>query len=368
MKTILYISDVNASEPIFHSQVLPHLNELREFYNVKLLGMSRGEDYQYDFTYQSTSGDYVKSAAAFNLKKNYNALNNFLKENEFDMIYSRGIRGGILGGLIKNKFYLKKISLINDVRGDVLDEHKNNYLKLFLLNQSNKFVFENSDKLFFVSSYLKEKYCKKYNLSLGAAYVCPTFVPDNKFDFNEKNRIRIRKNLEYSSEDIVIVYSGNLARWQNIELVLKAFSNSTNMQLKLLILTKATNIMDVLKKSNCDLSRISTKNVTYEDIEKYYHAGDFGILIRDNTDTNKCAAPTKFSEYVNSGLALIINRIESDYVDTFENLKIEGVVLEGKEDLNKYFNKLNLSLLKRNYLKINVLSDVVNIQHKAMEE
>ena len=75
---VLYISDVNASEPLFHSQVLAHVDGLKEFFNVKVLCLSRGENFHYDFTYKSIPGDYELTIGYLNFLKNYNGVKNFL--------------------------------------------------------------------------------------------------------------------------------------------------------------------------------------------------------------------------------------------------------------------------------------------------
>ena len=364
MKTILYISDVNGAEPIFHSQVLPHIAALQKENKILLMGLSRGEDYEYDYNYKSIPLDYSNTIGTLNYKRQSKEVESFLDHNSFDLIYSRGFRGGIVGALIKKKYFKNKVKLINDVRADVLDEHRESWIKKRIFRNTIKFVFSCTDILFFVSTPLREKYIKLFKFK-AKSQVCPTFVPDNKFDFSMEQRVEQRKRLNYGEGDIVLFYSGNMAKWQNVDLILSAFQNSTNKMLYLLILTRDENMKGLIEK-NSKRSKIKCFSVGYEEIQKFYFAGDYGVLIRDNTDTNKCSSPTKFSEYVNSGLALIINEIESDYILDFKNLNLKGVLLNSKEELTTCFNNLTIENVKRNKIKINTLSTIIANQKKTL--
>lgn len=367
---ILYISDVDQLEPIFFSQVLPHVNELKKRYNVSLFVLSRTRK-QYSneifYNYRSVPGDFFYLIAKYNFILQRDEVKELLKENKYDLIYSRGSRGGLVGIFIKQYLYKNNIPLFNDVRADVLDEHKENYIYKNIFHYNNKVIYKKSDVIFSVSSYLKMKLCKLYNFNTEKAHVFPTFVPDNKFDFNIKSRSKIRYELNYSESDVVLIYSGNLAKWQNLDTILTAFSKVNNPWLKILVLTKDERIYRMINELGIDSKRIHIKSVNYDNIQEYYHAADYGLLIRDNTDTNKSAAPTKFSEYVNSGLALIINDIESDYVKIFKSKELVGVLLQDKSELAYCFDNLTPLMRKRNSKKINILSEIVKEQSEILD-
>jgi hypothetical protein len=111
---------------------------------------------------------------------------------------------------------------------------------------------------------------------------------------------------------------------------------------------------------------VRVRSAGYHNIEKFYHAGDYGILIRDNTDTNKSAAPTKFAEYVNAGLNLLINVIEADYVQIFRERKLKGILLEKKDDLYACFDSITNLPAERNTVKVNILSELVQGQKRVL--
>jgi hypothetical protein len=289
-----------------------------------------------------------------------------MMHKKFDFIYSRGVRGGIVGGLIKGHFFPDAV-LLNDIRGFALDGMKKNFINRLVSRNSLKFITRSSQMLFIVSPYLKEKICNEYGFNPHNAHVFPTFVADHKFDFKEENRRHIRKELDFNDNDIVILYSGTLLQYQNLDTIVSSFKLSSNNNLKMLILSKDKAVHELITKYDVPQDKVRIKSASYEEIEKYYHAADFGILIRDNDDTNRSAAPTKFAEYVNSGLSLIINSIDAEYVRIFRKEQLKGVLLDKKEDLLNCFNHLDLSYVERNNAKINVLSDVVKRQKDILE-
>jgi len=372
LKKIIYISDLSESEPLFHSQVIPHVTELRKRFDVTLMVLVRDRKARLHngsyFYYSSVKGDYsyyLAKVAFLNQKKKIRSV---VTSKKFDLIYSRGIRGGLVGCLIKKYLFSNRIMLLNDTRGYPFDGMRQNFLNKTILNHSNKMVFDNSHILFLVSHYLKKKICRDYGFNIHKAFVFPTFVADHKFDFKEENRKSVRKELGLTSTEVVICYSGSLEKYQNVETILSALKSCSNPTLKMLVLTKDKRMTTLAKKYGLsDGDKIKIKSVNYDSIEKYYHAADFGILIRDNTETNKSAAPTKFSEYVNAGLGLIINHIEADYIQIFKEKKLEGYLLEKKEDLLNCFNSITTSSVKRNVSKINTVGELVRRQDEILD-
>lgn len=370
MKSILYISDLAEQAPLFHSQVLPHVKELRIYFEVTLLVMRRpGKEVtanENEINYQSLKGDYIRPVSFFNFLGQHRKLSDRIRHKTFDLIYSRGARGGLAGAFIKRYIFRNGVPMLNDVRGDSLDGMKESLMNRLIVNQTNKSIIRNSDILFMVSSFLKNKICSTYQFDENKAFVFPTFVLDGKFDFDPANRAAIRSQLQFSFDDIVIVYSGNLASYQNVETIISAFTSTTNKRLKLLFLTQDQAIYDIVKKLKVRDENIKVMNVRYGEIEKYYHSADYGVLIRDDIDTNKSASPTKFSEYINSGLAVIINSIDAEYVRQFKSKKLKGILLENKHDLLNCFNMMNGAVQERNTDKINLLSEVVKKQKDVL--
>lgn len=370
-KSILFISDVSEDDPLYQSQVKYQLDELKKYFDVFTIILdARASD---DIThyeaqvlkYRSARGDYSFYVAKMNFWTQKKRLKVFLKNKHIDLIYSRGVRGGILG-LLVSKLFGRETKIVNDVRADVIDENKDNALKKWALNNSNKALFKSAGLLFTVSSYLKGKIANDYGFDSNCIFVFPTFVRDKKFKFNADSRERIREELGYKVDDIVIIYSGNAAKYQNVDMIIDSFVESKNRDLKLLILSQDQRMKELL--SSLENPNIKLTSVNHDVIQDYYHGADVGVLIRDNIDTNKCASPTKFTEYVNSGLYVIINQIESDYVSQFIRKSLQGKLMDRKNELRHVFDNLTKDDIVRNEIEINTLSEIVRAQSLILSE
>ena len=88
--------------------------------------------------------------------------------------------------------------------------------------------------------------------------------------------------------------------------------------------------------------------VHQKDVINYLKIADYGVLIRDQSDTNKVAAPVKFAEYLYAGLEVIISENLGDYENFVKinncgivyssSINVEPIKLEKKKLLNKLAN------------------------------
>jgi hypothetical protein len=67
-------------------------------------------------------------------------------------------------------------------------------------------------------------------------------------------------------------------------------------------------------------------------------AADMGLLIRERHPLNEVAAPTKFAEYVMTGLPVMISEYIGDYSEFVRNKNI-GIVLSNIAKEDEYLSK-----------------------------
>ncbi len=145
----------------------------------------------------------------------------------------------------------------------------------------------------------------------------------------EANLEELRAKAGFSKEDIVVVYSGSSAGWQSFDMVddLLYQLMSTQPQIKVLFLAPA-----LPKRSKALIafeSRFLCKWVEPSQVPGLLMAGDFGLLLREVSVTNKVASPVKFAEYLSCGLKVLISAGVGDFSD-YVNKKGCGAVLENK--------------------------------------
>lgn len=173
-----------------------------------------------------------------------------------------------------------------------------------------------------------------------------------------------RKNIGFIENDIVFVYSGSLAGWQSFDMLYNFISPilKSNFNYKLMFLSDMDDNILILK--NQFPHQIVCKKLKVNDVPKYLLAADYGLLLREDTITNKVASPVKFAEYIACGLKIIISNNIGDYskfVETYDNGLLNGQkVLPHKKVL--FSEKLEIKLIaKISFSKFHFMSQFNNL-------
>ena len=153
----------------------------------------------------------------------------------------------------------------------------------------------------------------KYNSKLHVVIPC-TINSAFVLKSNSAEAIQNKKSeLELNENDIVFAYSGSTAGWQSFQ-TLELFITpllSADKHFKLIFLAQQEKSIDSLKEKFPQ--QVLQKWVPHNEVTAILAACDYGILIRENTVTNQVASPTKFAEYLASGLPVIISPNLGDY-------------------------------------------------------
>ena len=193
-----------------------------------------------------------------------------------------------------------------------------------------------SDFRIAVSRQLIEYWKKNYGYSSYKHVVIPCNL-DSKYFSEENKKIdesilsSVKNELGINEKDIVLVYSGSTAPWQSFQLLEKIISPIMENQADLKIL--------FLSKENADISGFKSKYkdkiiirwLEHKDILSYLACCDYGILLREQSETNKVASPTKFAEYLYAGLPVLISENLGDFTSFVENNNC-GIVLSEKDE------------------------------------
>lgn len=202
-----------------------------------------------------------------------------------------------------------------------------------------------SDYRIAVSCHLIEYWEKEYgynNLQAKHIVIPCTLPSDYVFHkFSNEEIHAVRKELGFDEEDILLVYSGSIAGWQSFKLltefVTAQFQN--NSKIKILLLTKEDKYIQQLKKQYPD--KVKIKWVEHKEVNRYLYACDYGLLVREQSITNKVASPTKFAEYLACGLPIIISENLGDY-STFVKQNNCGVIFLSVNSNVEDLHQINL--------------------------
>ena len=115
-------------------------------------------------------------------------------------------------------------------------------------------------------------------------------------------------------------------------------------------------------------TRISCNWVPHINIRNYLLCGDYGILIRAQSITNTVAAPTKFAEYLISGLRVLISANLGDYSDFVSQFRCGEVVtsqLTSELSNTTYDQKSKLvNLVNKHFIKSCYNNEYLSIINK----
>jgi hypothetical protein len=260
------------------------------------------------------------------------------------------------------KICYKNIVIISDIRGAGPEEfllknqdrqitHKEklkNYYRR--LNQQLQMISV-ADVNFCVShelvNYFKDK---KVDIIKRRFYVFPGAADSQQFYFNKEIRNKIRKDLGVENK-IVIIYCGQLHhKWQVPHLLFEIISNIMKIyenKIFFICLTPDNKIVEKnMKKFKIDEKNILSKLVKNNNINDYLNAADVGILIRQRHLTNKVSSPTKFAEYVLSGLSVIISEEVGDFSKFVEKNKLGIVINDNIPEIVDAFDRF---IMKKQY-------------------
>lgn len=259
----------------------------------------------------------------------------------------------------------KRVKIIYDGRGAITEEwHEYHVITdRGMLNEIESLEKEcvlKSDFRMAVSSKLVDLWKDKYSYYENMHAVIPCTLNSLFESTTISNEIiyKRRKELGYIKDDIVFVYSGSLAGWQSINLMIEfiktVLKKSTSH--KILFLSDLSQEIKFLQIEFPN--QVQCLKLNPIDLPQYLIACDYGILIREKSVTNQVASPVKFAEYLACGLPVIISNELGDYSEfvklnecgfiltEFKTYNLEGIFLKEKIQKISFEN-----FSKKNYIE-----------------
>lgn len=133
----------------------------------------------------------------------------------------------------------------------------------------------------------------------------------------------------------LIVYSGGVHSWQNLEKMVEAADRLID-SFNFLFLVSDVEVMKSKFKDKALLEKVEIRSVSRNEINQYYEKADFGFLLREDNPVNQVACPTKIIEYVNFGIVPILLQPN---IGDFQELGLKYILLEdlyNNPDVSRY--------------------------------
>lgn len=357
-KNYIYFSFGGKELTVFESQVLPWIEiAKKKFQNVSLIILSgfrsRKEKGVKEFCkdhnvliYHSFSPLFFIPTLwmdigmlFFKLYKYRNIFNN-------SIIHCRSEISGYIALKLMQLFNTQNYKIVCDIRADLIDELINGkknkvlkYMQLAVLKHTLINCCKNCDLLSFVTSNLKNVIEKRTGIQLNNKYIIIPSLVSYKFKFDPDSRRKKRKEFGISLNIHVWIYIGGLDYWQNPEELKNFVKDKIKNKNKFFIfLTQHLSIANRIFKDISNKNLI-VKKVSYSEIPDFLNASDIGIIIRNNTSTNYCAAPVKLAEYLCNGLEVY----HTGEIGILKDLPKIGNPIKRLEKSKKYLEFFNIN-------------------------
>jgi glycosyltransferase involved in cell wall biosynthesis len=127
---------------------------------------------------------------------------------------------------------------------------------------------------------------------------------------DETIRVRVRNELGIASR-FVLSYSGTVNRYQHLEDGVGAFFRAVQAVVPDAHLLCTTSdreaLSEALRDSGVDMAQASVMQLPQEQVATYLSAADAGLILRAPSRMNRFSQPTKFAEYLASGVPVIVS-------------------------------------------------------------
>ncbi|MDI3521543.1 MAG: hypothetical protein PWR04_1531 [Anaerophaga sp.] len=256
-----------------------------------------------------------------------------------------------------------KLHVIYDGRGAVkaeweeyigTDISQSNIQKATLAERDSVLL---TDRRIAVSSKLIEYWRENYGYSSSNHEIIPCTI--NKKILTQTDKPKTNNNLKIDFQNPVIVFSGGADKWQSFNLIVEFAEKvlSYNYGFSFLFLThEKKEIAELIKKYP---DKIDHTWVKPEEVNSYLKLCDYGLLLRENSVTNRVASPTKLAEYIACGLIPIISDNIGDFSDWLIRKKIAVDHRHFLKSIDLFTQKPSLAVKRKNknFAKANFLKE-----------
>lgn len=379
-KNSLFISFDGLSDPLGQSQILPYLCGIsKNGYQITVLSCEKKDRLQKEEKYirqlvKEFSIDwqyiiYDEDGGIFSRYSYIKQLHALAKkihlEKSLSLIHCRSYLASLIGLKFKRKY---NIPFVFDMRGFWADERIDGgiWKKDNLLHKAFYNYFKKKEKQFVLHAdaivSLTHAGVKVLSEKFGSAFITKktSIIPccTNTDLFHKKTDHHEFLVPGISNEDHVLIYTGSIGTWyytqEMIDCVLEWQKRIPH--LKLLIVTKDKEALDVILKNYTDLQRqvIVIASASYSEMPAYLSIAKAAIFFIKPAYSKIASSPTKMAECWAMNLPIITNAGIGDN-DLYFNQHHGGVLIDqfNKESYEKALNNyLNLRNQSVNYRDI----------------
>jgi glycosyltransferase involved in cell wall biosynthesis len=195
--------------------------------------------------------------------------------------------------------------------------------------QLERDVVGQADLRMAVSEALVEHWRKTLGYDATRHLVIPCTLGRSVEALPKRQQNGLRKELGWSPDDVVVVYSGTAVGWQSLELAEQVVSPwlAADARHRMLFLSTGHPVIERMKARFPQ--QVDHRWVPHRRVRAMLQDCDIGLLLREDRITNRVASPTKFAEYLSAGLAVAISDHVGDFSDLVQRERLGQVLRAG---------------------------------------
>ncbi|MCC6641932.1 MAG: glycosyltransferase [Deltaproteobacteria bacterium] len=187
---------------------------------------------------------------------------------------------------------------------------------------------EGASHVLCVSSVLRDRLLGLHPGDATRFSVIPCVADANKFHADERERAETRRELGLDDR-FVVIFPGRFRAWHYARETLAVVAGLMRhfADVHFLVLTPDVEEARSLAREALPEGRYDVQSAPHREVPRYLRAADLGLLFREPHPLNEVACPTKFAEYMMSGLPVLISSGIGD-CSPFVGGNAAGVVME----------------------------------------
>ncbi|MGI9433002.1 MAG: glycosyltransferase [Myxococcota bacterium] len=233
------------------------------------------------------------------------------------VVHARGDWAGRIGAVAARA--LPGVSLLYDCRGDGEAELRRELERtgqtgddaarqVERLCNARARAVQDADHTLCVSAPLRELLVERHGLAGDHCTVVPCAADEQKFRPDPVARARRRAALGLEDR-FVLVYPGRFGRWHYSEETMRVAAGvlEAHADAFFLVLTPDGDVAREMAARQLPEGRFRIEQAAHHEVPEFLQAADLGVLLRASDPINRVACPTKFAEFVMTGLPVLIS-------------------------------------------------------------
>jgi glycosyltransferase involved in cell wall biosynthesis len=212
------------------------------------------------------------------------------------------------------------VRYVYDSRGDVASEYRLLARSMGLLSEPRiearvakrirhrEAAVAGASHVLAVSTVLRDALARHPGFDAARSSVVPCVADAEKFGADETERRAARAELGVEDR-FVVVFPGRIGAWHFSEETFRVVRGLMDADPKVffLIVTPDRDAAAALAGRLLPEGRFSIRSAAHHEVPRLLRASDLGVLLRAPDPLNEMACPTKFAEYVMTGLPVLIS-------------------------------------------------------------